>query len=147
MDASVLFSAVVSLTGASRELLRYAVTGDVTLVVSPYVLVEVENNLTQKAPVNAHRFEQIKTLVKFESVQPDQAAVEAAAEYTVQKDAPVVAAAILGDCEYLTTYDRKHLINPAEVAAKSGRKIVTPDKVLDAIRQQQEEDGEEQDAE
>jgi predicted nucleic acid-binding protein len=133
---------VISLTGASRELLRYAVTGDVILVVSPYVLAEVENNLVAKAPLNAHRFEQIKTLVYFETVQPDQTAVEAAAQYTVQKDAPVVAAAIFGDCDYLTTYDRKHLINPAEVAAESGLRIVTPDKILEAIRQQDNEDGE-----
>jgi predicted nucleic acid-binding protein len=142
VDASVLFSAVISLTGASRELLRYAVTGDVKLVVSPYVLAEVEANLAQKAPLNAHRFEQIKTMVSFELVQPDPKAVQAAAEYTVQKDAPVVAAAMVGECAYLTTFDRKHLIDPPEVAARSGLKVVTPDAIVLVLRQQLDEDGE-----
>ena len=141
VDASVLFSAVISLTGASRELLRYAVTGDVILVVSPYVLAEVEANLAKKAPVNAPRFEQIKTIVSFEMVQPDQAAVQAAARYTVQKDAPVVASAITGNCDYLTTYDRRHLINPPEVSTESGLIIVTPDHILHAIRQQRNDEG------
>ena len=140
VDASVLFSAVISLTGASRELLCYAVSGKVRLVVSPYVLVEVENHLAQKAPLNAYRFEQIKTIVDFEVVQPTQAAVEAAAQYTVQKDAPVVAAAKRADCSYLTTYDRRHLIDPQEVAARSGLKIMAPDKILEVIRQQIEEE-------
>lgn len=139
VDASVLFSAVISQAGASRELLRYAVMEQVILVVSPYVLAEVEANLAKKAPLNASRFDQISAIVNFEVVQPDRAAVLAAAQYTVLKDAPVVAAAIVSDCTYLATFDRKHLIDPPEVTEKSGLKVVTPAIVLDAIRQQLDE--------
>lgn len=136
VDASVLFAAIVSPSGASRELILRAQVQAVTLVVSPYVLAEVERNLARKAPINAPLFAAIQEIAGFEVVQPTAEQIKQAADYTEPKDAPVVAAAQAGFCEYLTTFDRKHLINPPEVAEKSGLKIVTPDVVLAHLRGQ-----------
>ena len=50
LDSSVLFSAAYSSTGSSRDLIREAIRGNLTLVVSPEVLDETQRNLEQKAP-------------------------------------------------------------------------------------------------
>ena len=39
-----------------------------------------------------------------------------------------------GKCEYLLTFDRKHLINPPEVSEMSGLKILTPGDLLQILR-------------
>ena len=49
------------------------------------------------------------------------------------KDAPIVAAAIAAQVDYLVTYDRKHLLDPAEVTEKSGLRIVTPHVVVNLL--------------
>jgi hypothetical protein len=48
----------------------------------------------------------------------------------------VIAAAIKANTEYLATYDRKHLIDPPEISEKSGLRITTPDRILQAIQEQ-----------
>ena len=59
--------------------------------------------------------------------------VQQAAEYTALKDAPVVAAALAAQADYLTTWDRKHLIEEPLVALRSGLEIVTPDKLVELL--------------
>ncbi len=50
IDASVLFSAMLSKTGYARDLLKLGVQTKVQLVISPFVLAEVERNLNAKSP-------------------------------------------------------------------------------------------------
>lgn len=52
----------------------------------------------------------------------------------MRKDAPVVAAAVAANVDYLVTWDRKHLINPPEVAERSGLKVLTPGELMDSLR-------------
>jgi predicted nucleic acid-binding protein len=70
------------------------------------------------------------------SPEPTKDQVLQVAEYTQAKDAPVIAAAKTANPDFLATYDRKHLIDPPLVAEKSGLRIVTPDAVLAAIREE-----------
>jgi predicted nucleic acid-binding protein len=135
VDSSVLFSAIMSRTGHARDLLHLALTQQVTLVVSSYVIDEIKANLAKKAPQKSAYFELVQEIVGFEVVEPDEAQVKAAAEYTAVKDAPVVAAAIHGQCHYLATYDRKHLLDVPLVAEKSGVAIVTPAFVVGVIQE------------
>jgi hypothetical protein len=53
-----------------------------------------------------------------------------------------VAAAKAANVNFLATYDRRHLVDPPQVAEKSGLTIVTPDVVLMAIREQDSNDEE-----
>jgi hypothetical protein len=55
-------------------------------------------------------------------------------EYVEPKDAAIIAAAIKAHPDYLATLDRKHLLDPPEVAARSGLTILTPGDVLARIR-------------
>lgn len=133
-DASVLYSAVLSSTGASRELLRRHTRGDIQLVVSNYVLTETKRNLAKDVPTLSGSIDLLMDVLVFDIVEADDTAVKEAATYTEIKDAPVVAAARAGNCEYLLTFDRKHLIDRSEVAEKSGLKIVTSGDLLQLLK-------------
>lgn len=130
IDSSVLFAAVISLTGHARDLIRYGIAGRVQLVTSNYVLAEVTQNLAEKQPRAAYILEQIVKEAGWLVIDATQEEVLAAAEYTVAKDAPVVAAAAKAKCDYLATFDRKHLLNPPEVAKGSGLTITTPSLIV-----------------
>lgn len=129
VDSSVLFSAVISFKGYARDLIRYGIAGRVQLVTSNYVLAEVAKNLTDKQPKAAYILDQIVKTAGWLIIDATREEVWAAAEYTVLKDAPVVAAAVKAECEYLVTFDRKHLLNPSEVAKRSGLIIAMPEIV------------------
>ena len=124
IDASVLYAASASPTGASREALRQAIRGHVVLVVSKLVLVEVERNLTDKSPEALPAFLQIPGVIPFELVRPTKRQVLQAAAYTALKDAPIVAAARKAQVDYLVSLDRRHLVGVPEVAERSGLKVV-----------------------
>jgi putative PIN family toxin of toxin-antitoxin system len=136
VDTSVLIAASYSPTAASRELIRLAFQGQVQLVISDDVLEEARRNLATKLPEGLDLFEQIVELVPFETVVPSGTEVRAAATYTDRKDAPIVAAAKQTQVDYLTSLDRRHLVDAPEVAKGSGLKIVLPHELLKVIRRQ-----------
>jgi predicted nucleic acid-binding protein len=59
IDASVLFAAAYSATGASREIFRSTIRGEISLVISPLVLEEVKRNLEDKVPAALVRLENL----------------------------------------------------------------------------------------
>jgi putative PIN family toxin of toxin-antitoxin system len=134
IDTSVFFAALYSTTGAAHDLLQLAVRKKAELVVSRIVLEEVERNLSEKAP---HRAALLSVMINIlePEVVPDPSVEEVlvVAQYVALKDAPIVAAAIAAGVDYLVTYDRKHLLDPAEVTEKSGLRIVTPNVVVDLL--------------
>lgn len=141
IDASVLFSAAYSSTGASREIIRRALRDEVKLVVSQYVLDEARRNLARKAAEKVALFEAFLGVLNLEEIaHPDENVVTEVEAYTVEKDAPVVAAAISADVDYLVSLDSKHLVDVPDVAAKSGLKIVLPGTIVQQLRQMDEED-------
>lgn len=134
IDASVLYAASASSTGASRETLRRAIQERVVLVISELVLAEVERNLAVKAPETLCDFQRILAVVPFELVRPTRRQVLQAAQYTALKDAPIVAAAKKARVDYLVSLDRRHLVSVPEVAQRSGLKVVLPEEFLDEMR-------------
>jgi predicted nucleic acid-binding protein len=136
IDASVLFAASLSPTGASREIIRQAVRGQVTLVASELVYEEVDKNLSDKAPEALPAFRQFLDTVPFETVRPTKRQVLQAAQYSALKDAPIVAAAKRARVDYLVSLDRRHLVGVPEVAQRSGLKIVLPSELLGEVQRQ-----------
>lgn len=133
MDASVLFSASYSSTGASREVTRLAFQGKVQLVISEDVVEEAERNLAVKRPDALAVLHQILDSVPFQTVTPTREQVQQAASYTANKDAPIVAAAKRAQVDYLVSLDRRHLVDVPKVAKRSGLKIVLPEEALRQI--------------
>lgn len=131
LDASVVFSASYSEKGASRDVIRRAIRGELMIVVSRYVLEEVRRNLEEKAPRALGAYQEFVTLVSPEIARdPSPSELKEAASYINLKDAPIIAAGINADVDYLVTLDRKHLLGDTNVARRSGLKIVTPDELV-----------------
>jgi len=134
LDASVLFSGIRSATGATRELFKWHLRGELQLIVSAYAIDECITNLAEDFPDRVGAVEIVLDFLQPEEVTPTPDEVKQAAGYTVAKDAPIVAAAIKGECSHLLTFDRKDLITPPEVAKHSGLLIVTPGDLLQQLR-------------
>lgn len=86
------------------------------------------------------RFEIFRDHVPFEMVAASTEEVLEAARYTELKDAPIVAAAKKAEVDYLITLDRRHLLQPPDVALKSGLNITLPVELLHKIRREMEND-------
>ena len=134
VDASVLFAAAYSPTGASREILHLGIRGEIRLVASDLIFEEARRNLRAKAPQAIPPLERFLEMVGFELVRPTKAEVLAAMEFTAVKDAPVVAAARKAQVDYLLSLDRRHLVGVDEVARQSGLRIVLPSECLAELR-------------
>jgi putative PIN family toxin of toxin-antitoxin system len=131
IDTSVLFSAIFSPNGYARDLLILAGEDKFTLIVSRDVLDETERNLLKKSPTKIPLFTTLIAVLEPEIIEDlTTQEVAAAAEYTALKDAPIVAAAINSHADYLVTFDHKDLLDPPQVAEKSGLKIVRPETVI-----------------
>lgn len=136
IDASVLIAASYSPTGASREIIRQAIRGNVRLVASKLVFEETGKNLSAKAPEVVVSLQQFLNTVPFELERPTKRQVLQAASYTALKDAPIVAAAKRARVDYLVSLDRRHLVGVPEVAQGSGLKILLPEELLEEMRRQ-----------
>ncbi len=134
VDASVLFAAAKSETGASREIIRLAIQGEVRLVASQFVLEEVRRNLKAKAPEAVAALDDFLNAVSFELVRPTKFEVEAAMKYVAAKDAPIIAAAKRAQVDFLVSLDRRHIVGVPEVEKRSGLNIVLPAELLEEIR-------------
>jgi putative PIN family toxin of toxin-antitoxin system len=131
VDTSVLFSAIFSPNGYARDLLHLAGEDKITLVVSRDVLDETQRNLLKKSPGKIPLFMTLIAVLELEIIEDLNAEeVAAAAEYTTLKAAPIVAAAIKSRVDFLVTFDHKDLLDPTQVAEKSGLKIVRPETVI-----------------
>lgn len=134
-DASALFAAAYSATGASRSLLLAAARGELTLVISQDVLEEVERNLSRKAPRALPAYRLFIALVAPEIIaDPAIDEVRAAAEHVPAKDAPIIAAVRKAAPDFFVTLDRRHLLGKPAVARFVGTPILTPAEALDRLR-------------
>ncbi len=134
IDASVLFSASYSSTGASREIIRFALRNQVKLVLSALVIEEVERNIKAKAPQALPLFQGLFIALPFETIDPTKADILRAATCVALKDAPILAAARKAHADYLVTLDRQHLVGIPGVAACAEVDIILPEELLKKLR-------------
>jgi len=135
VDASVFYSACLSGTGASREIFTMCLRGEIALVVSDLVQEETRRNLGQDNPEALPALELFWDTVPFDVVNPTKRQVRAAVAYTALKDAPIVAAAMRAEVDYLVSFDRKHLVGRPEIEQHSGLRILLPGELLREFRQ------------
>jgi len=89
------------------ELLALAARGEITLVLSPQVIGDVQTYVAQKKPEHLTKLEDFLATVKYELV-PDPSPGEVAAHATLIRDAsdiPIVLAAATANVNYLITTD------------------------------------------
>ena len=135
MDSSALFAAMLSSTGAARELVRLAVNDEIELVISEDVVVETRRNIERKVPELLDLVDRLLDAVDPEIVpSPSKKAVRIAEAYVAKKDAFIIAAAIDANVDFVATFDRQHLIDPPQVSSRSGLNIETPSTILNQLR-------------
>ncbi len=134
LDASVLFAAALSPTGASREIVRLASQERVRVVLSTVVIEEARRNLGRKAPEALPLFETFLRWFPHEVIDPPKALVVAATASVAAKDAPIVAAAQHAPVDMLVSLDRKHLVGVPGIEESAGMRIVLPSEALREIR-------------
>jgi predicted nucleic acid-binding protein len=82
MDSSALFAAVVSPSGAARELIRLAINEEIQLIISQDVVTETQRNLGRKMPEIEPLFAKLLEAIDFEIVpDPPRDDVWAAEQY------------------------------------------------------------------
>ena len=134
IDTSALIAGMLSTTGAAHEVLRLCEAGVVQAVLSRQVLVEADRTLSQKLPAllpDYHSF--LKHLSPLIVDNPPRQAIEAAGHVIHRNDAPILAAAIEADAQYLITWNTRHFQKKA-VREYAPFPILTPGEFLEEFR-------------
>lgn len=134
LDTSALIAGIVSTRGAAREVLRLCEAWVVEPFVSRQVLTEADRNLSAKVPPLVPDYRHlIQHMAPTLLDDPTRAEVAKAARIIHRKDAPILAAAINGEVDYLITWNTRHFHTPSVREAVRFR-IVTPGEFLEEFR-------------
>ena len=134
IDSSVLIAAAASSTGSARDLINLGLDGKVDLFVSSVVLTESQRNVARKLPRALPIFQLLRAALQHRIVDPTSQLVASVAQSIVPKDAPVVAAALAAQAEFLASYDRKHLLGQAsQIQAAYQLVVATPDQIISRV--------------
>lgn len=136
LDSSVIIAALNSPTGASSATLSLSRRNQIVLITTPYIISETEEVIRRKFPKLQSLFHRLKDEQLFVIAgDPTLAIIKKAAQIISDpKDAPILAAAIAHQVDYLITLDRKDFIDDKKVAQKSRLKIVTPATLVKFLR-------------
>jgi len=112
-DADVLIAGAVSATGASYLLLRLTELGLLEGVTCAQVLREVERNLEAKLPAALPIFRALFAAANI-SLAPEvpAALLERLRGLAHEDDLPILAAALVGESDYLLTFNVRHYQAP-----------------------------------
>lgn len=136
LDSSALFAGIVSADGAARVLLLLAEAGQVNLLVSEQVIVETERALARKAPAVLNEVRQMILLANVKILpDPDPAKVREHLDWMSDPtDVPILLAAMHAGVDFLVTLNRRHFLDDARVAQRSGLRMGTPGDALAWVR-------------
>ena len=134
IDSSVLFSAAYSVKGHSRDLMLFSATGNLTLVLSDFVLEETRRNLAQTQP-GLNVLERIFGEARIEIVSVTKKQVKDAMRLIVPKDAPILAAAKVAKVDMLVSLDKKHILGHPELENYINAPILTPIQVFARLKE------------
>lgn len=134
LDTSVLIAGVASATGAAASVLDLCETGVVEAIVSKQVLVEADRNFQDKFPDLIQDYRQfVRNVSPLLQPDPRPSEVQAAARIIDVKDAPILAAAINANPDFLFTWDTRHF-QSKQVESRVVFRVVTPGELLEELR-------------
>jgi predicted nucleic acid-binding protein len=131
-DANVIFSAAHHEEGRAQALVALARAGQCTVLVSAHALEEARRNLALKSAGHEPRLERLLAAVSLVPEAPAALAAWAAERGLPPKDAPILAAAVHAQADFLVTGDRRdfgHLFG----RTLRGVKVATPAQALAAL--------------
>lgn len=136
-DSSALIAGIVA-QGAARALLLIAEDEKILITVSEQVITEVERNIARKAP-KALPFARELILRSNIRIAHDPSIEEVhlcQGWISHPADAPILAAAVRAQVDFLVTLNTKHFIDNPDVSRRSGLRIGTPGDALAWVREQ-----------
>ncbi|MCF8003884.1 MAG: PIN domain-containing protein [Chromatiaceae bacterium] len=108
LDANILFSAAYRNSNPALLLFEFAIAGRCNLLTSAFAWDEAHRNITLKCPHRTAILDALRDQLDDAPV-PAAAAIENAAQQGLpDKDAPILAAALVADVDILVTGDRTH---------------------------------------
>ncbi len=135
LDSSALIAGIASSKGAAREILRLAEIGLIEIIVSRQVVVEVDRNITAKLPECLDDFRNyLQTLAPVLTADPSQRDILRYSSLIQPHDAPILAAAVAAQADYLVTWDQKHFMTKGP-RALDRPKVMNPGDFLHEFRQ------------
>jgi len=139
VDSNVIFSAVLSKSGAPRRILRLAAGGVIHLFISQQVEQEVRRNLKQKAPQVVHLYPLLLQEANIIMVRdPSEETVREVLPYVrYLPDAMILAATKEAEVDFFVTGDVKHFLSAAEVKNHVAFGILSPAEFLQRLESSQ----------
>jgi len=135
LDTSALIAGIASVKGAARAVLQLAETGLIEVIVSRQVIVEADRNIEDKLPELLGEYREfIKFLAPVMVDDPSFVEIKRFLTVINPDDAPILAAAVDADADFLVTWDKKHFIGK-NINVQSNMKIVTPGEFLKYFRE------------
>lgn len=136
LDSNVLFSALYSPGGAPDAILTMFGEGRIRVVVSRQVLEEAVRAVQEKLPKALHTLSRLLMNIHLEVVEdPSLSEFTRWAAVIHRGDAPILAAAVAAQVDYLVTGDNHFFQNPA-IVEKTGLQIVTPAQFLACLEEE-----------
>jgi len=137
LDTNVIISALYSKKGASYQLLRGAISGNLGYALSPLLVLEYEGVIHRKIEEGFLRIS-IKDCEKILDAISSFARIvwEPLILRPVLPDASddkILECAILGNCTHIITFNKKHF--PEKIIKLYGIKILTPGEFLKTWRE------------
>lgn len=133
VQSSVLFSAVLSKTGGSRQILNLAQQNRIYAFTSQDIIDEVKEHLQEDYPEYLNQFENfIKNynLVIHPPLSQEDVLLFKEGYIQDKGDAHVVAVAAKLEIDYLISLDKKHFLQNTKLAKKLNIRIVSPGEFL-----------------
>ena len=138
LDNSALFAGIASSIGAARALLILGETQNIQLAISEQVVVETERAIARKIPTALSLVRQA-ILDSKAKIHPDPTLDEIQAYLNWMNDptdVPILVAAMKAQVDHLVTLNRRHFLEDANLAQKSGLLMGTPGDALVWVREQ-----------
>lgn len=133
-DASVIFSAIYSSSGASAKIISLIKSGYILGITTQTVVEELESNIHK---IKGLKIGDVHEYISENNILVRQAITQTEIELykgTVdEKDIHVLVGAILSNCDYLLTLDKKHLDNPKIKRQVRKVMIISPGNLLKTI--------------
>lgn len=135
LDASVLFSAIYSPTGGSHQICQLIKEKKIKGFTSQTVIKELQANISKfnkKTKILPENFIAAnKFIVRTEITEKE---IKPYLKVVVEKDAHILAAAILCKCDYLLILDKKHIDNASVKNNFTEAIIASPKKFLEYFK-------------
>lgn len=131
LDSSVIIAGLASKKGGSYEVLALAELQVFLPCVSEDVVSEVFRNVQKKLPGSVSYAYALFKKLPFKMIDPSEEDMKLAKKLINEKDAPILAAAITGNVDWLLSLD-KHFLK-ADIEEKANFQTCSPGEFLQRI--------------